>query len=336
MRDDVKLIFDHFNTLYGGVNSSGKFNVKQQITDRRKIVENYGSVNGVNPIIDEYITIKKVKVRGIPCEWIIAPDADPNKRLLYIHGGAFFAGSLDSHRAMSCEISKRAGVAVLAVDYRLAPENPFPAGLDDCFEAYEWLLENSINGRSKATSIFIAGDSAGGNLAISLLLKLKYTTLRMPNAVLPISPVLDFTFKSKSIHQLADKDPVINKKGLLKGLPLVYLFGKDILKLDKGNINKAAVLTKVILNKNKYVKNPLVSPIYGDLTGLPPILINVGASEILRDDSIRFVEKARQQGVKASVKVWDDMMHVFIAFKGHVPEAELCLDEMADFIKANN
>lgn len=334
LRKDVETIFNHFESLYGTIKVTKKINVKEQIKQRRNIVENYGSVNGVNPEIDSLITIKKVNVHGVPCEWIVAPGADTSKRLLYIHGGAFFAGSLDSHRAISCEFSKRAGVAVLAVDYRLAPENPFPLGLDDCYDAYQWMLENTPDGKSKASNVFIVGDSAGGNLSISLLLKLKYSTLRMPDAVLPISPVLDFSGKSKSIYKLDGQDPVINKKALLQGLPLVYLFGKEISKLEKSRINKYLMLMKVLMYKKKLSKNPLVSPLYAkDLTGLPPIFINVGEFELLVDDSVRFTEKAKKQGVDIKLKVWKDMMHVFVAFLGHVPEAEECLNEMAEFIK---
>ena len=333
MREDVQVIYKHFETLYGNVNKLKNISISEQIKQRRNIVENYGSINGITPVIDSDILIQKIKVRGINCEWIVAPNADINKRLLYLHGGAFFAGSLDSHRAISCELSKRAGVAVLAVDYRLAPDHPFPAGLEDSFDTYQWLLENTPDQKSKAQKIFVAGDSAGGNLAVALLIKLKYSTERMPDAVLPISPVLDFSGKSESITRLDGKDPIINKKAFLKGLPLVYLFGKDVLKIEKSKLNKWSLLLKVLLSKNKLVKNPLVSPIYADLEGLPPIFINVGENELLLDDSIRFAEKARSQGVEVKLKVWSDMIHVFVAFLGYVPEAEECLNEMTEFIK---
>jgi len=330
LREDIQLIFNHFKELY---NIESNLTVNQQIQKRRGIVEKYGSVGGVDPLIDSSVSIKKIKAHGIPCEWIVAPNADENNRLVYIHGGAFFAGSLDSHRAISCEISKRAGVGVLAVDYRLAPDHPFPSGLDDCYDAYQWLLNNIPDKKIKAKNIFIAGDSAGGNLSISLALKLKNTELKSPNAVIAFSPVLDFLCKSPSISKLDGIDPILNKKGLVQGLPLVYLFGKDVAKIEKKAINKFILLSKVILNKKKLSLNPLVSPIYGDLEGLPPILINVGEIELLVDDSIRFYEKAKKQGVDIHLKVWKDMMHVFVAFLGHIPEADQCLNEMSDFIK---
>lgn len=330
MREDINIVIDHFKKLY---NVDPKLPVNEQIKRRRNIVENYGAINGKKEIIDENISIKKIKAHGVNCEWILAPGADEDQRLLYMHGGAFFAGSLDSHRAMCCEISKRAGVGVLNVDYRLAPEYAFPSGLEDCYDAYQWLLNNIPGKKTKPKSIFLAGDSAGGNLSIALAVKLKYSHLKMPDAILAMSPVLDFTGKSDSIKRLDGKDPVINKKALLQGLPLVYLFGKDLVNIDKSPINKARIISKAILNKQKLAKNELVSPIYADLTGLPPIMLNVGETELLLDDSIRFAEKAQKQGVDVSLKVWKDMMHVFTAFLGHLPEAEECFNDMTKFIE---
>lgn len=333
MREDVKVVINHFKKLYKNLKSTKNSSIADQVKDRRWIVENYGSIDGKNPIIDSTILIEKISVNNINCEWIVDTNADKNKRLLYIHGGAFIAGSLDSHRAMCCELSKRAKVAVLSVDYRLAPENPFPAGLDDCYEAYKWLIDNSGNEKNKAKKLFISGDSAGGNLSLALLLKIKAEGITMPNAVLPTSPVLDLLGNSDSVKSLDGLDPIINKKALIYGLPVAYLFGKDALKMDSSKIHKIITIGKVLATKKQLLKNPLVSPIYGDLSGLPPILINVGEIEVLRDDAIRFVDKARKQGSPANVKVWPHMIYVFIAFLGYLPEAEQCLDEMADFIK---
>jgi monoterpene epsilon-lactone hydrolase len=336
LREDVKVIFNHFKEQFGPVNSAKKINIPEQLIIRRDLVERYGAINGVHTPIDPEISIRPVKVRGIPCEWICAPNADKSKVMLYIHGGAFLAGSLNSHRPLSCEITKRSGVCILAVDYRLAPEHPFPAGLDDCFDVYDWLLENGPDGKSKPESIFIGGDSAGGNLSLALLLKIKKINLRMPDACITFSPVVDFDGKGASISSLDGVDPVLNKKALIKGLPLVYLFGRDILKISKSKIKNAPILLKVLLNKKKLMRNPLVSPIYGDLTGLPPIMIHMGEYELLRDDATSFAEKARRQGVDITLKVWPQMVHVFIAFLGYVPEAEQCYDEMADFIRKHS
>lgn len=329
MREDVNLVIEHFKKLY---NVDQNLSISEQINKRRNIVENYGSIDGNKPEIDKNISIKKVKAHGVNCEWIVAPDADEDQRLLYIHGGAFFAGSLESHRAVCCEISKRSKIGVLNVDYRLAPEHPFPLGLDDCYDAYQWLLNNIPDKKSKAKSIFVEGDSAGGNLSIALAIKLKYSHIKMPNAILAISPVLDFTGKSESIKRLDGKDPVINKKALLQGLPLVYIFGNDLINIEKSPINKARLLSKAILTKKRLSKNQLISPIYADLRGLPPIMINVGENELLLDDSVRFAEKAKKSGVDITLKVWKDMMHVFTAFLGYLPEAEECFNDMSEFI----
>jgi monoterpene epsilon-lactone hydrolase len=336
LREDIKVVINHFKKLYSNAKTLENSSVEEIVKERRWIVENYGLIDGKEPVIDPEIIIKKVNIRGVNCEWILAPNADKNKRLLFLHGGAFIAGSLDSHRALSCELSKRAGVSVLAVDYKLAPENPFPSGLEDCYDVYDWMLENSIDEKITADKVFISGDSAGGNLSLAILFLIRESNLRMPNAVLPISPVLDLFGKSPSVNNLDGFDPILNKKAFVKGLPLVYLFGKDVLKMNESKFKKISTVFKIITRKSKLIKNPLVSPIYGDLKNFPPILINVGDVEILRDDSIRFVDKARKEGVKASVKVWPNMIHVFVAFLGYLPEAEDCINDMANFIKLHS
>jgi monoterpene epsilon-lactone hydrolase len=330
MREDMDIIFNHFKSLNRKISQAK--NLMEIIEAARYKVENYASVNDKAPGVSREFSVKKVEINNIPCEWIYNEKADKDIRLLYIHGGGFIAGSLDSHRGLSAMFSELAGVSVLAVDYRLAPEHPFPAGLDDCYEAYNWLLENGPDGSQPAKSLFIAGDSAGGNLAIALALKLKKHKLSMPNALLAISPVLDLSAKSPSIFTMDGIDPVINKKAL-KGLPLIYLFGREIMAMKQSKSKIPSVLFKILMNLRRLIRHPYVSPLYADLSGLPPVLINVGAVELLRDEAVMFVEKAKKQGVDATVKVWPDMIHVFIAFWGHIPEAEECCREMASFIR---
>src|SRR5690606_20377567 len=188
-----------------------------------------------------------------------------------------------------------------------------------------WLLANSPQGKKPARSIFIAGASAGGNLALTTSLCLKAGKIPLPSAILPVSPVTALTGNSESITVMDGVDPVINKKAFLFGLPLIYLYGPDVLKTGQSKINKLALMTKALLTRSRNLRNPFVSPIFGNLSGLPPIFINVGDIELLRDDSIRFVDKARAAGVNATVKVWPHMMHVFVAFSEYLPEADQCL-----------
>ena len=330
-RPDVLRVVKHLRGLYKSAPKTKE--IPKLLAHRRYVVENYGNIDGNIPIIEPTIKVEKIKVRTIDCEWLCHENADPQKRLMYLHGGAFIAGSLDSHRPLAAELSKRAGVAVLLVDYRRAPEYPYPAGLDDCIDAYNWMVENNLEGKEKATHTFIAGDSAGGNLTLACLLKIKDSELKMPNAALAISPPTDLAGKSVSVTTLNGFDPILEKKAYKVLLPLVYLFGKEALKIQDSWQNKVNLVSKIVLKKKRLVKNPYVSPIYGNLEGLPPIFINVGDVEILRDDSIRFVDKARKAGTNASIKVWPDMIHVFVAFMGYLPEAEQCIDEMSDFIK---
>ncbi|MFN8673651.1 MAG: alpha/beta hydrolase [Candidatus Sericytochromatia bacterium] len=329
MREDLTLIKKHFKELYKNVQNPKNTPIEDLVKERRGIVERYGFVNGIEPPISEEAKITKLTIGNISAEWLMAPDSDPNKRLLYLHGGAFIAGSINSHRLLAYELAKRAKIAVLIIDYRLAPENPFPAGLDDCFEAYNWLLENSLEKKEPAHKIYVAGDSAGGNLSIALALKLKKEKKQLPNAISSVSPVLDLFGRGESVKKLDGIDPVLNRKGLVFGLPMVYLFGKDVLNMKD---NKLKVMTKILVSKNKKIRNPLVSPLYADLSGLPPIFINTGENEILRDDSTRFYKKAKEKGVNIKLKIWPEMMHVFIAFLGYLPEADKCLDEIADFL----
>ena len=266
----------------------------------------------IDPITTEVTTeIRRFDLAGLQCEWSIPRDAAPDRRLLYIHGGGWTAGDLDSHRAMVSRIARAAGVPALAIHYRLAPEHPFPAGLDDCVHAYRWLRDNGPNGPAQARAVFIAGDSAGGNLTLATLLALRERAIPQPTAAIPISAATDFSGKGESFTTRAAIDPMIRlDASLFQAMGALYTQGRaDPL-------------------------SPLVSPLNGDLAGLPPLLMQVGDAEVLLDDSTRFAAKAKAAGVDATLEVWPDMPHVWHLFAGFLPEADRAIERIGAFVKA--
>ncbi len=250
------------------------------------------------------VKLIKVKVGDVPCEWVVAPGADPDLRLLYIHGGGFVSGSGAYYLRMAAQISAAAGCAVLLPDYRLAPEHPFPAGLDDCVRAHEWMRANGPAGQEPARVTFVAGDSAGGSLTLTTLLALRDRKLPLPAAGISISPCTDFTLASESLKTV--HDPIISAKTM-------PVFRDHYLKKTDP-------------------RDPLVSPVFGDYRGLPPLLIQIGEHEMLRDDGIRAAKKARADGVSVQLEVWPGMFHVFQSHD--IPEARAAIAPLADFIRA--
>ncbi|MFI5321526.1 MAG: alpha/beta hydrolase [Myxococcota bacterium] len=265
----------------------------------------------VHPSTQEIVAdVRRIDLAGVACEWLVAKGADPDKRLLYIHGGGWTAGNLDSHRPLSARISRAAGCAVLAVHYRLAPEHPFPAGLDDCVHAYRWLRNNGPNGPAPASAVFIAGDSAGGNLTLATLLACKERGIPQPNGAIPISAATDFSASGDSFRTRAAADPIIPANPeAIRALGPAYTQGRaDPL-------------------------SALCSPLNGDLRGLPPLLIQVGDAEVLLDDSTRFAAKARAAGVDATLSVYPEMPHVWQLFAPFLPEANAAIDEIGAFVR---
>ena len=276
----------------------------------RDILNDYASVDEAVHQFDAQVT--PLEVEGVPCEWIQAPGTDPDRRLLYIHGGGWTAGSLDSHRPLSARISAASGCSVLAVDYRLAPENAFPAGLDDCIATYQWIRDNGPNGAAPAASVFIAGDSAGGNLTFATLLACKERGVPLPNGAIPISAATALTGSGETFQTRAEGDPIIPADpAALTMMEMVYCQGNA--KLD----------------------DPLVSPLFGDLTGLPPLLIQVGDAEVLLADSTRIAERAEAAGVDVTLEVWDEMPHVWQAFAGFLPEADEAIEHIGRFVQSH-
>lgn len=244
-----------------------------------------------------------VTAGGVPAEWIAAAGAADDRVILYVHGGGYVMGSIATHRELVARLSKASGARGLALDYRLAPEHPFPAAVDDAVAAYRWLLSQNI----KPNNIVVAGDSAGGGLAVATLLAIRDTKLPLPAAGVGISPWVDMEGLGESMTTRAKADPVVQKQGLL-GMAQLYLGGKD-------------------------ARSPLAAPLHADLTGLPPLLIQVGDAETLLDDSTRLAEKAKKAGVKVELEVWPEMPHVWHLFAPFLPEGQQAIEKIGKYVR---
>ena len=258
---------------------------------------------------DKDVKLTRVKAGEVPCEWVVAPGADPDVRVLYIHGGGFVSGCAAFYLQMAAHLSAAAKCAVLLPDYRLAPEHRFPAGLDDCVSAHVWMRENGPTGKSAAKVTFVAGDSAGGCLTLSTLLALRDRKLPLPAGGIPISPVTDLTLASESLKTV--EDPIISSKTM-------------------------PVFREHYLGKNGDPKDPLASPVFGDYRGLPPLLFQTGEHEMLRDDSTRAADKAKADGIPVTLEIWPGMFHVFQSHEPLLPEAKYSFEHMAAFIKKHS
>jgi len=255
------------------------------------------------PAADD-VSATAVDVDGMAAEWVVAAGADAGTVVLYLHGGGYVMGSLSTHRKLAGDVSRAAGARVLLLDYRLAPEAPYPAAVDDAVAAYRWLLAAGIEPRA----IAVAGDSAGGGLTVATLLALRDRGLPMPGAGVAISPWADLTMEAASLEGLAERDPVV-RSGDLKRYRDWYLDGTD-------------------------PRHPCASPAHADLTGLPPLLVHVGEAEVLLDDAVLLAESGRRDGVDVTLEAWPDMVHVWHVFAGRVPESTAAVDRIGAFLRA--
>jgi acetyl esterase/lipase len=257
---------------------------------------------GALPLIDG-TTVEPLDVDGVPAEWVRpATVAAPDACILYLHGGGYVIGSCNTHRPLASHLAARTGLPVLLVDYRLGPEHVFPAAVDDAVTAYAWLLAR----RFEPGRVVVAGDTAGGGLTLATLLALRDREIALPALAVPISPWTDLTLSGDSMTSMADRDPMVKREGLQRMADWYVGDG------DAGA--------------------PLVSPLFGDLHGLPPLLIHVGEVETLRDDAVRFAERARAAGVDVTLEVWPEMIHVWHVFGAAVPESEAAVTRVAEFI----
>ncbi len=265
------------------------------------------------------VEIMATDAGDVDAEWVVAPGASENRRLLYIHGGAFTVGSPRSHRMITSALSKSCGVSVLAIDYRLMPERRRKAAIADCQSAYRWMLENGPGGPSTVSEIFVAGDSAGGNLTLMLSAWARDENVRRMDAVIAFSPSTDSILANPSILKNIKSDPMLGPGlGPLARMPVPL---KALAALLAGQMSP---------------RNPLMSPLFGDLSELPPTLVQASDCEMLFDDSVRYVNRARSQGSPVTLQIWPEMVHVWQMFQHVLPEARQAIDEVAAFVQANS
>jgi len=250
------------------------------------------------------VTGTPVDVDGTPAEWIDPAGGATDRAVLYLHGGGYVAGSIDSHRNLTGHLAAAMGCRVLALHYRLAPENPHPAPLQDAVKAYRWLLGQGLS----AGHLMIAGDSAGGGLTLATLLALRDGGDALPATAVGISPWVDMEGTGESAVTRAEADPMISKDMLLQ-------------------------IAALFLGPDGDPHDPLASPLQGELAGLPPLLIQVGDAEVLLDDSTRFAAKAGAVGVDVTLEVWPEMVHVWHASAGFVPEADQAIARIAEYAR---
>ena len=248
------------------------------------------------------VHFSRFHVDGIPAARFKPQKANENIVMLYFHGGAYALGSVETHKTLIARIARKAGIYALAIDYRLAPEHPFPAAVDDAISAYKWLLEKKYLPKN----IIFAGDSAGGGLTLASILKLKAEKMPLPAAAVCISPWTDLLATGENVQEKAKVDPMLTPK-LVHRFADIYTNGAD-------------------------KKNPFVSPLYGDYTDFPPLFIQVGTAEILLDDAKRLATKARTAGVDVELEIWDEMPHVFQAAYPYIPEAKKAIYSIAEYI----
>jgi monoterpene epsilon-lactone hydrolase len=275
------------------------------------------SIDNMSDGRDYVSKFSAVDAGGIPAEWVVAPGADPNRRVLYIHGGGFIMGSPKSHRTITSKFSEITGCAVLAIDYRLLPEHKLMDCVEDCRTAFRWLLKNGPDGPADLQQLFLGGDSAGGNLALSLTAWVRDNRLRLPDAVIALSPLTDCTFSGASIRQNQTTDVMLEP--IMRPLNKLPQFVKSWWVVWTHGVRPA---------------NPAASPLLGNLSGLPPILIQASEAEMLLDDARRYVYKACAAGSPVKLQTWPDMVHVWQIFDPELPQAAEAWNEIGSFLGA--
>lgn len=249
------------------------------------------------------LRVETIDAGGVKAERITPPGADPERVIQYLHGGGYVIGSPNTHRSLAGELARAAGTSALVLDYRLAPENPYPAAVEDSVTAYRWLLASG----HAPENIVLGGDSAGGGLVVATLLALKERNVPMPAAGICISPWCDMTGSGESVTARAALDPMTSAD-LLGRMAAHYLNGID-------------------------PRTPGVSPIFGDLKGLPPLLIQVGEREILFSDSETLAKRAEAAGVDVTLEEWKDMVHVWHAFHPFLTEGRDAIEKAGAFAR---
>jgi len=269
------------------------------ISDRREGFARFVQAVGGNTGAD----IVQLDAGGVPAEWVTAQGAASDSALLYLHGGGYVIGSPETHRELASRISLAAGCRVLVLDYRLAPEDPYPAAVEDATSAYRWLLSQGF----EPSRLAVAGDSAGGGLTVATLVSLRESGLPLPACAVCISPWVDLECLGESMLTKRGVDPMVSRQGLVD-LGVLYIHGADL-------------------------RSPLAAPLYADLRGLPPLLVQVGTWETLLDDSVRLTDRARAAGVQVELEQWQEMIHVWPLFAPLLPEGQQAIDRIGEFVR---
>lgn len=284
---------------------------------RRDMQAARSAIDGMSDGRDYVSNFLPVDAGGVPAEWVIAPGADATRRVLYIHGGGFMMGSPKSHRTITSKFAEVTGCAVLSIDYRLLPEYKHMDCVEDCRSAYQWLLKNGPDGPADVRQLYFGGDSAGGNLALSLVAWVRDEGLRLPDAVIALSPLTDSTFSGATISSNQATDIMLEP--IMRPLNKLPRFVKSWYVLWAHRIRPS---------------NPVASPLMGDLSGLPPILIQASEAEMLLDDARRYLYKACAAGSPVKLQTWPDMVHVWQIFDPELPQAAEAWVEISNFLAA--
>jgi phosphinothricin tripeptide acetyl hydrolase len=279
-----------------------KLPATETIAERRAM---YDRAERVFPVPPD-TRVESVTAGGRPGEWLRPAASPADAALLYLHGGGYVIGSPRSHRHLAEAIARSAGLACLLPDYRLAPEHPFPAAVDDALAAYRWLVEER---KIAPGRIAVAGDSAGGGLTLATLVAIREAKLPLPGAGVSISPWTDLTCSAPSYRTKASSDPLVALPGIAV-MAQNYLGAAD-------------------------PRTPLASPLFADLRGLPPLLIHVGSEEVLLDDATSVAERARAAGVPVTLEVWEQMIHVWHWFLPWLDEAQSAVDKIGGFLRSH-
>ena len=290
--------------------------IRDQLRVARKVVDE--AIPGTPEPDALGVELIDTTVGDMSAVWVVAAGSRPASRLLYLHGGAFALGSSRSHRLLTAKLAQAAGVAVLAIDYRLMPEHRRIEGIRDCQNAYLWMLENGPAGPAPAEHTFVAGDSAGGNLALMLIAWLRDQGHRQVDRAIAICPSTDASGASESLYRNLHSDQMLGKG-----------FVGHFVRLPR-TVARAAVYAST----RRRPDDPLLSPVYGDLGNLPPTLLQASDAEMLVDDSRRWYAKARAQGTDARLELYGGMIHVWHLFAHVLPEGEHATQRIADFIRA--
>lgn len=281
-----------------------RFSVKRRFRKNPDVMELRAIMAEMPPAkVPERIAVEQIALGGVATEKLSAAGASNSHAILYIHGGGFVGGSPATHRPLTWRLAEQTGVAVYAIDYRLAPEHPFPAGLDDCVTAYRALLDQGLS----PSAIAVGGDSAGGNLTLALALKLKQLGLPEPAALVCLSPATDFAEAAPSHASNIRADAMFDPRTFATVLP-AYCPGQD-------------------------GSDPLISPRRGDVAGLPPTLFQASQAEMLRDDAVLMAEKMRAAGVAVEIELWPKTAHVWQVMADMLPEGRAAIAKIAAFLK---